>query len=89
MNLSGTSQFNNKITCISSLSVSGTSQYNNNITMLSGLNVGGVATINNQITCLSSLNVCGTTNIGPLYINNMIGTQNTFLNIGLNSSGDA
>ena len=71
LNVSGTSQFDNKITCISSLSVSGTSQFNNNITMLSALNVSGA------------------TNIGPLYINNVICTQNTFLNIGLNSCGDA
>ena len=100
LNVSGNAIFNNQITCLSSLNVAGnltvagtTTEVNmiiqSNETVVSSLNVSGTSTFNNQLTCLSSLNVSGTSNMGPLYINNLIGTQNTFLNIGLNSSGDA
>jgi len=100
LNVSGNAIFNNQVTCLSSLNVAGnltvagtTTEVNmiiqSNETVVSSLNVSGTSTFNNQVTCLSSLNVSGTSNMGPLYINNLIGTQNTFLNIGLNSSGDA
>jgi hypothetical protein len=45
-------------------------------------NVSGTTTLSNSVTCISSLNVSGTSNIGPLFINNFTGLQNTFLQIG-------
>ena len=82
LNVSGTVILNNATSCLSNLNVSGATTISNQITCLSSLNISGTATINNQISCLSSLNVSGTSNLGPLYINNSIGTQNTFLQIG-------
>ena len=82
LNVSGATTISNQITCLSNLNVSGATTISNKITCLSSLNISGTATINNQISCLSSLNVSGTSNLGPLYINNSIGTQNTFLQIG-------
>jgi hypothetical protein len=82
LNVSGTAILNNQLTCLSNFNVSGTVILNNATSCLSNLNVSGATIISNQITCLSSLNISGTSNLGPLYINNSIGTQNTFLQIG-------
>ena len=65
-----------------SLYISGTTIINNNTTCISSLNVSGTTTLSNNVTCVSSLNVSGTSNIGPLFINNFTGLQNTFLQIG-------
>ena len=65
-----------------SLYISGTTIINNNTTCVSSLNVSGTTTLSNNVTCVSSLNVSGTSNIGPLFINNFTGLQNTFLQIG-------
>ena len=65
-----------------SLYISGTTRLNNTTTCTSSLNVSGTTTLSNNVTCASSLNVSGTSNIGPLFINNFTGLQNTFLQIG-------
>jgi hypothetical protein len=82
LHVSGIAILNNSTTCLSSFTVSGTAILNNATSCISFLNVSGTATINNQISCLSSLNISGAYNLGPLYINDSIGTQNTFLQIG-------
>ena len=80
--VSGTTILNNTTTCRSSLNVSGITTLSNNVTCVSSLNVSGTTTLSNNVTCVSSLNVSGTSNIGPLFINNFTGLQNTFLQIG-------
>ena len=52
------------------------------ISINTSLYISGVTTLNNATTCTSSLNVSGVSNLGPLYINNGVGTQNTFFQIG-------
>ncbi len=48
---------------------------------LSSLNVSGITTISNNLTS-SSLTVSSNSNLGPTFINNYLGPQNTFFSIG-------
>ena len=78
--VTGFTTFNNAITSSSSLNVSGFTTLNK-VTCLSSLNVSGISTINNLLTC-SSLTVSGNSNLGPTFINNYTGPQNTFCLMG-------
>ena len=82
LNISGTTIINNNTTCLSSLYISGNTTLQNSATCLSSFNVSGTTTLSNSVTCISSLNVSGTSNIGPLFINNFTGLQNTLFQIG-------
>ena len=78
--VTGLTTFNNNVSCLASLNISGFTTLNKT-TCLSSLNVSGIATINNNLTS-SSLTVSGTSNLGPTFINNYLGAQNTFCLIG-------
>ncbi len=78
--VTGLTRFNNVVTCSSSLNISGFTTLNKT-TCLSSLNVSGIKTISNNVTS-SSLTVSGTSNLGPTFINNYLGPQNTFFLIG-------
>ena len=78
--VTGLTTFNNAVTCSSSLNVSGFTTLNRT-TCLSSLNVSGATTIKNNLTC-SSLNVSGDSNLGPTFINNFTGPNNTFCLMG-------
>ena len=78
--VTGLSTFNNNVSCLSSLNVSGFTTLNKT-TCLSSLNVSGITTISNNLTS-SSLTVSGNSNLGPTFINNFTGPQNTFCLMG-------
>jgi hypothetical protein len=78
--VTGLTTFNNNVSCLSSLNISGFKTLNKN-TCLSSLNVSGITTISNNLTS-SSLTVSGDSNLGPIFINNYLGPQNTFCLIG-------
>jgi hypothetical protein len=78
--VTGLSTSNNNVSCLSSLNISGFTTLNKT-TCLSSLNVSGITTISNNLTS-SSLTVSGNSNLGPTFINNFTGPQNTFCLMG-------
>ncbi len=78
--VTGLTTFNNNVSCLSSLNISGFTTLHKT-TCLSSLNVSGTTTISNNLTS-TSLTVSGNSNLGPTFINNFTGPQNTFCLVG-------